>query len=404
MANYVDTHSDWINVSSTQLHKYKKNKDHLQSTYRGGALRSNVDKQIAITKRHTLVYAAKRHTYMCYLHDSHLIMDHLHELMNSYNWTQIDAPLEDQNKTMYVDFLWIDYVHKRPLVDNITCAFKNNLSDTKDILIVKDKLHSALQKEYPELSKQHLPRTRDIQDIEKIYDGEILIIRPSGRGFFAGIGITVVTNNDELKMEKEKNKDEMIYAGRKMRHVIRIASTYIKDPLLWNGLKTHVRMYMLINMFPKYQCKMFHTGRIMTAKLPYISSDFHNKLIHDTHMGSTPKNLFFPKDYSSLLNEQELSHISKQCAEVVEVLGKLYEPYAKPYPESKTAFEIFAIDFIVNSSLNVFLLEVNDKVGYGIAGGVLDDAFKKFSYDYFDWTFHNAIEPLIEHIDKLQIE
>lgn len=339
----------------------------------------------------------KQRTYMCYLNDSQLDMSHFHDLMKSRNWTQISM----NSDAKYIDFIWIDYVHKRPQVDDIKCAFKNNLSDKKSVLVVKETLHNILQTKYPELSHKHLPETRNLQDIEKLHEGEVLIIRPSGRGFFSGIGISVVTNNDELIKEQIKNKTEKIRLREKMYPVRKIASTYIKNPLLWQGLKVHIRMYMLINIYPKYECKMFNIGKIMTAKLPYIASDYHNKEIHDTHMGSTPKNLFFPKDFSNVLSEKDIKSILGQTKEIVDVLGEIYKPYAIPYPESKTAFEIFGIDFMVDSSLNVFLIEVNDKVGYGAAHDVIDDAYKQFSYDYFDWTYHNAIEPLIDRIDDL---
>lgn len=345
----------------------------------------------------------KQRTYMCYLNDSELVMNHFHELMKSRNWKQIPyasgTPIDPNIK--YIDFIWIDYVHKRPHIDNIKCAFKNNLSDKKSVLVVKETLHNILQTDYSDLSHKHLPETRNLQDIKKMRDGEVLIIRPSGRGFFSGIGISVITNNNELLKEQEKNKKETIKLRDKIFPVHKIASTYIKNPLLWHGLKCHIRMYMLINIYPKYECKMWNIGKIMTAKIPYLAGDYHNKEIHDTHMGSTASNIFYPKDFSDVLSEKDINSILTQMNEIIDVIGEIYRQFAIPYPESKTAFEIFGVDFMVDSYLNVFLIEVNDKVGYGASHSVIDEAYTQFSYEYFDWTYHNAIEPLIDGIDDI---
>lgn len=170
---------------------------------------------------------------------------------------------------------------------------------------------------------------------------------------------------------------------------------------MYHGLKSHIRLYILINLYPTPNFKLYKLGKVMTAELPHINSDYHNKKIHGSHMESTKENIFFPDCFSDVISEKQISHINKQFEEIASMIFEIYKHFAKPYPESKTAFEIFAIDTIIDTDMNVHLIEVNDKVGYGTSNGIIDDIFIKFSYDYFDWIFKYAIKPLATRIDDI---
>jgi hypothetical protein len=279
---------------------------------------------------------------------------------------------------------------------NIKCTVKNFLEKDKNIITNKCNLYENMKLKYPQIATKHLPRTQKLNDFV-FQKGKVYIVRPCGRGFYSGQGIYVISNEEQLQKVKQiynqtyiRNRQDVV--GRKNQTFDVIVSEYIVNPLLLNGFKFHIRMYLLINLFPSYSHKLFDIGKIITAKEEYKQSDFENKDIHDTHMKSTSKNMFFPHDLCCV----DIEKIMIQMIRITDSVSDMFEEYAKSYPESKTAFELFGLDFMVDSSLNVFLIELNDRVGYAPAQNIMDESFKNFINKYYNWIYKNAIEPVFK--------
>jgi hypothetical protein len=113
-------------------------------------------------------------------------------------------------------------------------------------------------------------------------------------------------------------------------------------------------------------------GRIFTASHEYTTVNLADKKVHDTHFGSTPRHLWWPKnplDGESMFSEKFIDHVQAQFETIAKHIGKvLIDNNIKPWEESTNGFEVFGMDFMVESSQNVILLEVNDRLEYGCIG------------------------------------
>lgn len=279
-----------------------------------------------------------------------------------------------------IDMIFVDgaFIDKR--LYNVQCTLKNLLDDSKEIMTNKSNLFVNMNNSFPEIATKHMAFTRNLINVESLETNNVLIIKPVGRGAYAGKDIVRVSNNLELTNAKELCK--------KYSNVI--AVNYIRDPLLFYGRKFHIRSYMLITIHP-FKAMLFNHSKILTAKKDYIDSEYNNKDIHDTHLSSTPKNIYFPEDLN--IQQDKINSIISQMETITEYLGKLMSGRSHPYPESKYAFEVFGLDFLVTRSYNVILMEVNDRIGMSSIGPI-DDKYSKFSQEYFSWIYENAIKPV----------
>lgn len=327
----------------------------------------------------------------------------IHRLLKEHGWNYVNQNTLMKEPNAYVDMVWVTAEKAPHDAWKIRCTFKNMLSTEKRTITDKKTLHQTIQRDYPKFAQKHIAITRLLKDVNDIND-EVLIIRPSGRGFYSGNGVAVINTNEELQKIKKIYSHSQFMTYKKKMHaktgenIDVIASKYITNPLLWNGYKFHLRMYLLIHTYPQFSYQFWETGKILTAKLPFKNEDYHNSDIHDTHLKSTPRNLFFPKDAikGCKLTKKNIQHIYSQIQEIADVLGILMRDNAKTYAESKIGCEIFGLDLMITDDLNVILIEVNDRVGYAPVGGNFNKIFKDFCTQYFNWVYDNAIKP-VEH-------
>lgn len=323
---------------------------------------------------------------------------YLRKILDKDGWKSIELEEQVKRENPHADLVWINADMVKQDAWKIKCLCKNLLGNDKIVITNKCNLYENMTNYYPDITKKHIPVTKYLHNFE-LQKGKVYIVRPCGRSFYSGAGIYVVTNQDELRKVKQIYNKKFI--DEKKTHFKKtgqyfdvIVSEYISNPLLFNGLKFHLRMYLLVNIFPKYSHKLWEIGKIITAKKKYEPTKYDDKEIHDTHMKHTAKNMFFPKHLVGI----DTDHIMKQMVTISDAIAKIFEKHAKPYPESKTAFEVYGLDFMVDSTLNVFLIELNDRVGYAPALGVRDKEFKQFNKKYFKWVFADAIHPIMENI------
>lgn len=173
-----------------------------------------------------------------------------------------------------------------------------------------------------------------------------VILKPEGKRVFGGFGIIVVNNKDEYvkaKLEIEKN------------HALKYeAYEYIVNPLLFEGKKFHLRVYMIVS---SWRCELFPFYRLLHAFLPYKNEDFSNTKIHDTHVKSTKDNYFFPKHLFSWKANEQIKTLFDE-------LILLMKP--RPYGESNFSYEVLAMDIMIREDHTIVLLEINDKPGLNL--------------------------------------
>jgi hypothetical protein len=294
-----------------------------------------------------------------------------------------------------VDVMWIaaNVIDKQ--LWKVNTMIKNMLSFEKSIIANKCQLSFELMKR-PQ--PNYLPDTMYLRDFHKIEHNEVYIVRPCGRGYHSGNGVFIVANDMELTKVKEIytptfiQKKQEYYAKQQQPFDV-IISKYILNPLLHNGLKMHIRFYLMISLVNGFSWSLFKLGSIMTARDKYTPSDFANTFIHDTHIRSTPANLFYPHDIPA--TSETLHRMQQQIDDLCKLIAEIYRPYAKTYSESKTGFEIFALDTMFDADYNLYVLELNDLVGYNPANKSRDAKYTLFGRKFQRWAFKQAIQPAI---------
>ena len=325
-------------------------------------------------------------------------MDHraLQELLAGAGFVEVPVTVDRAT------FVWAELVQqfnfdKRTF--RIRCVLKNMLDDGKHEITDKGRLHANMRARFPETTRKHMASTVLLRDLAttRRADGTqgVFIVRPVGRFACAGNGIVRVANDEQLARVKEDMlRPDMCPDA--------IASEYVTNPVLWEGRKTHLRMYWLVCAAAPgdeerrpFRHVLWRTGKIMTAELPYTNSAWDDKRVHDTHVKSTPRNLFFPDDLTSVsADDKELLYqrMSAVLADVAEVL----RPSCRPYSESKLAYEVFGCDFLVTTDLNVVLLEINQRIGFFCIPTDPDPTrYADFTRRYYEFVFNNAIMPLL---------
>lgn len=299
----------------------------------------------------------------------------------------------------------------------INAKIKNFIGTVKRCIINKCNLSINMTGRGPisisssdeKLMKSHFPAFDFLHNVTEIKPGDIKIAKPCGKNFNSGRGIYIITSTAEL------NNVKRVYPKHKMTHwdskeegafTDVLLCEYINYPLTYNGLKMHLRMYLLVCLEPNLSFSVFKNGKILTAKLPYSLYEYNNMSIHDTHEKSTKEFYSFREDYRNFdgdLTSEKIDEIWNQinevCRVVFNVLAAAFikNPEQKIYnkKENKTAFEVFGIDFMVDKYNVVKLIEVNDRTGYDYSGSrEYYPKYLAFIKEYYLWLYENAIKPL----------
>lgn len=367
--------------------------------------------------RHTVVVSKTEKQKTFAIHDKQgLNHTRLVDILTDHKWKQVDI------KTPNADFAWVgatvggDFLRYEDSIYDIKTTVKNLLkgngvkgfstSDpdypyTKNVITDKAQLYMEMSKKCPEICKKYMAESWLLSDEKRIAeyneaDDGVLIIKPLGVGAGGGEGIVYVTNKEELteftnaakrrKQSKEKgSKDYLV-------------SKYIRNPMLIEGKKFHLRMYFMVCMRPNHKSDwfLFEEGKIITAELPYKDADYMNKKIHDTHFKSTKKNRLFPESRELGISDKEAKSIMQQMREVLRCAYDVYKPHIASTRESKYGFEVFGCDFMVTSDVGVKLLEINARHDYGVNDVKKEapEVYERFCSDFWDWVYKNAIDPV----------
>lgn len=241
------------------------------------------------------------------------------------------------------------------------CLIKNQFTAScKSHLVNKEKLYTTVSgwgNEFATIMmKQYSGSQIAPNSYKKLFaESPVWIVKPVGKGFYKGHGISVVTNESELK--------QAISAVKKLGAKSYIIAEYITDPLLYvahgesSGRKFHIRVHVMVGSDGKYITLTALTRGVLALD-PYKRADFANKNIHDTHF-TTRQNAVY--DMDALLGAAHKDSVLRRIDAVIRAAFSDFAP--EMYPESKYAFETFGFDFMVLASGEVKLIEINDKSG-----------------------------------------
>jgi hypothetical protein len=199
----------------------------------------------------------------------------------------------------------------------------------------------------------------------------------------------IIEINDNLKMEISNKKK------RKCKCIL--IQKYIEKPLLYQGRKFDIRIWVLLIGNKPNNVYIFKEGHLKASCLKYDLNS-NDTYIHLTNYSIQKHNSNFSKieigneiPFKDLQKDLDLRKIKinfrKNIYPKIVRIVRITAGAAKPkftMMKTKNCFEIFGYDFMIDEKLNPFLIEINTNPGFEISSPLInmllprliDDAFK----------------------------
>lgn len=180
------------------------------------------------------------------------------------------------------------------------------------------------------------------------------IVKPSGSSQGKGIFITNTMNN--------------LPFGASL-----VACRYIDDPLLIDGYKFDMRIYVAVTCMNPLRVYIYKEGLVRFATEKYTKMELNNPFIHLTNYAVNKKNPKFSPDYKWTLtalqsyfttHDLDFSLIWTQIKDIavktiISIESLVNSAIDMHVPHRNNCFELFGFDILLDSSLQPWLLEVN---------------------------------------------
>ena len=291
---------------------------------------------------------------------------------------------KNNNVNNYVDFVYFDgkYRWDRRLWDlktNIYSAMSDEVYSVGD----KGKLYDNFVKISPKLADKYMMKQYKIDILDKNNMNKLLnsnkyknifknnttwILKPVDG--FKGYGIKVVDNYNDMvdHLLKYKDKNDRYQLRRLKGSKPWVISKYIDNPLLFGGKKFHIRLNLMYFIKNKNNNKitngfLFKGGAIVRAKNKFVSKNYNNKNIHDTHhiIGDEIK---FPEGFTKEFGVDKTNKVMDDIINISNIIFKILDNNnANCFPNNINCFNMFGIDIMIDNNFNVKLLECNSQTG-----------------------------------------
>jgi len=264
--------------------------------------------------------------------------------------------LNNENVKNKIFFCDVDYPNRNNPSFTL-CQIVNQLEDINCLGNKKTQYHNHLKyyKKRPDYLPFTVPFCRDdIDEISQLFLGnprespKVYIVKPENDSFRNGVGI--VRNKLEL----------MSHLDEYYMYPDWIIQDYIDDPLLINGKKFHMRIYVIYIQTKDYQMAyLSDVGFIYTANKDFERETFDNEIVLSGE--STPNNVFsVPDDFyrnfgKKVWDEKVKPQIVKISREtLLAVLDKL-----QCKGQAEKCFKILGYDILINNDYKCYLAEIN---------------------------------------------
>lgn len=166
-----------------------------------------------------------------------------------------------------------------------------------------------------------------------------------------------------------------------------MASRYLTELALFGGRKCHIRAFVIaacavVDGILVRRAWMLRNFIIVCAREMFAARDWHNPVIHDTHMNDAA-NIFYCVDASAdahadapRILDSAGAGVSVEVesqkiinADFADALRRAFEAIMRAngpqlYPESPAAYEVYGADLMVTNTGAVKIIEINDKPGF----------------------------------------
>jgi hypothetical protein len=307
-------------------------------------------------------------------------------------WT-IDSSVDPENAEADLDNIqlqWLEYelINWHHLAKHDTDALANAYCIRKGLIRKSQLAYNMtkyLSKHPNSILKQAIPETwlfeldhvdyfdeamNEVFEVERDLESEedhMFIIKPSMANKAAGI--KVFNTLDQLRDifevpdsdSEEEEEDEDFEDVTQVREWV--IQRYIKNPLLVNERKFHVRAYVLAKS--NIQVYLYKDMLALFAMKPYDTTNLDDNLIHLTNTCIQTDQEGYDEQASVKLfwelglDQKELDHMFEQMQKILADVFDACTSEMTTFQAMPNAFELFGIDFMMDDQLNVYFLEAN---------------------------------------------
>ncbi len=215
---------------------------------------------------------------------------------------------------------------------------------------------------------------------------------------YGGKGNFVISSFDqfiELVNKIEKRKSNISPPNM-------ILNKYQENPLLFNKKKFHLRILYIVYINSQENIKSFLSkyGFIWTAKEDYNPDPalYDDVKIHDSHSSSTKTDYLFPNDFEKEFGIKKTNLVSENILNILQFISKVQINNISKYSNSKNGYIIMGTDFIVDSSFNVKILEINNRTGLYTKHKNTNEFMSKYLYE----NIYNEIISDVFNLKKIK--
>ncbi len=297
-------------------------------------------------------------------------------------------------------------------LENQIEQFKNFFNNIK--LYIDNDKNDNLKTKYNEIFNTYCYKKLGSNQTIKIpethfNDFNYWIIKPVNlnRGMCIKIENEIEKIESEIKEIKEKSKIENLYDGKEKKCKRLLLQKYIEKPLLYQGRKFDIRLWvLLIGNKPNY-VYIFKEGHLKASCLKY-NLNSNDPYIHLTNYSIQKHNSNFSKieigneiPFKDFQNELDNLNtginfrkiIYPKICKIVRITAGACKDRIN-LMKRKNCFEIFGYDFMIDCNYNPFLIEINTNPGLEISSPLInmllprliDDAFKLTIDVEFDYS------------------
>ena len=290
-------------------------------------------------------------------------------------------------------------------INNLNNDENNNIKDNNNnINILQDKYY--INYFNVNLSKKIGTRQK-IQIPKSFYIGKNLwIIKRTNLN--RGREMKLLSNVDDIITEINTTFENNNNTNKKQKLNNLIIQKYLESPLLYNGRKFDIRIWVLFTFLGKdnnYNVYVFKEGHLKACSDEFnINND--NLFIHLTNYSVQKHNVNFSKseignEISFQMFQDELDRqksgknfkkdIFPEIIKIIWITAKAGKNKIN-IMERKNCFEIYGYDFILDTNYNPFLLEINTNPGLEESSPLIKMLVPRMIDDAFRLTIDKAFE------------
>lgn len=322
----------------------------------------------------------KLYTYSIYT-DTQLDDEYINEIFKSRgNWEKVT---NDSATFIYIYLKGYLPENKKlweypAIIKNVVAPSIYQITNKSNLYYLFGEYNKMIRDKY--LVKQYdinLYNYENVIDEKEFNDKGIWILKPVYS--WGGIGISIFNNYTAFINTMDKNKKKLRHTTKDKKSKLKwVLAEYIDKPLLFREKKFHFRVPYLYYNGKGYVGKTFS---IITAAQNYVSNDYDNKDIHDTHIKRSIKGLLFPRDFNEDISADIFNSILELFYHVTQIM---ITQKITCYPDTENCFEVYGADIMVTSNHEIKLLEINNNAGFtgfihyvinGVMSTIIDKIF-----------------------------